>query len=194
MIYDGRKARAPIRFESKQPQEEVRSDELCMQHLTPPHGAVSTLAVKIAESRAKQQRRWALCDLRPAGDLGKEDDPAKIPPPGTVETFWDLWVFKSYLGLGGWLPSGNRSQIRAHWYEHGAFLTSSGEGRGAAAAEDGRNLLNSTQCAKLRAFISAKHEGGQQVFRRTVGEWIKQEFGIDMSNRAVGGLLHRQGL
>ena len=83
------------------------------------------------------------------------------------------------------------AQIRAHWYEQEAFLTSSGEGRGAVAAEDGRRLLNSVQCAKLRAFISAKHESGQQVFRRTVGEWIKQEFGIDMSNRAVGGLLYR---
>ena len=68
---------------------------------------------------------------------------------------------------------------------------SSGEGRGAAAAEDGRRVLNSKQCAKLRAFISAKHESEKQVFRRTVGEWIKQECNVEMSNCAVGGLLYR---
>lgn len=49
----------------------------------------------------------------------------------------------------------------------------------------------SEQCAKLRAFISATQESGKQVFRRTVGEWIKQECNVDMSNRAVGGLLYR---
>ncbi|CAN0596262.1 unnamed protein product, partial [Laminaria digitata] len=66
-------------------------------------------------------------------------------------------------------------------------MTSSGEGRGAATAEDGRRVLSTEQCAKLRAFISAKHESGQQVFRRTVGEWIKQECDVVMTNRAVGG-------
>ena len=69
--------------------------------------------------------------------------------------------------------------------DRNAFLTSSGEGRGAAAAEDGRRVLNSKQCAKLRAFISAKHENGKQVFRRTVGESIKQECNVDLSNRAA---------
>ena len=52
-------------------------------------------------------------------------------------------------------------------------------------------LPRGSTCCKLRAFISAKHERGKQVFRRTVGEWIKQEFYVEMSNRAVGGLLYR---
>lgn len=71
------------------------------------------------------------------------------------------------------------------------MLTTSGKGRGVASGEDGRRVLTDAQCASLRAFISGEHAKGQQVFRRTVGEWIKKSCGHDMSNRAVGALLYR---
>lgn len=54
-------------------------------------------------------------------------------------------------------------------------------------------VLNDKQCAELHGFISSKHEEGQQVFRRTVGEWIEAKYGRPMSNRAVGALLYRLG-
>ncbi|CAN0312171.1 unnamed protein product [Ectocarpus sp. 4 AP-2014] len=84
-------------------------------------------------------------------------------------------------------------KVRAHWWEKTELLTSSAEGRGVSSGKDGRKLLDDVQCANLRAFISDKHENGQQVFRRTVREWIKETCNKDLSNRAVGGLLYRIG-
>lgn len=61
------------------------------------------------------------------------------------------------------------------------------------ATNGGRRVLDDSPVAKVRGFISSKPDAQQQVFRCTLGEFIDAECGHKMSNRAVGGMLHRIG-
>ncbi|CAM9882425.1 unnamed protein product, partial [Ectocarpus sp. 4 AP-2014] len=45
----------------------------------------------------------------------------------------------------------------------------------------------------LHEFIKGEHEAGRQVFRRTIKDYLECSYGLEMSNRAVGGLLQRLG-
>lgn len=69
-----------------------------------------------------------------------------------------------------------------------------GKGRGkATSVDDGRRVITKEQEDGLHEFIKGEHEAGRQVFRRTVKDYLECSYGLEMSNRAVGGLLQRLG-
>ncbi|CAB1096826.1 unnamed protein product [Ectocarpus sp. CCAP 1310/34] len=59
----------------------------------------------------------------------------------------------------------------------------------ATSVDDGRCVITKKQEDRLNEFIKGEHEAGRQVFRRTVIDYLECSYGLEMSNRAVGGLL-----
>lgn len=81
---------------------------------------------------------------------------------------------------------------RRAWRLHRVLLSTTGKERGSVRGEsDGRMMLDAKQKAELGLFIGKEHGEGRQVFCRTVRDWLKAEFNLTMSNRAVGKLLFR---
>lgn len=84
--------------------------------------------------------------------------------------------------------------VRTLWYDEQELYQTTGKGRGKVSIpDDERRALTKEQEDGLHEFIKLEHEAGRQVFRGTVKDWLECSCGLEMSNRAVGGLLQRLG-
>ena len=85
-------------------------------------------------------------------------------------------------------------EVRRHWETHGALLETTGKGRGVPrSTRNRRYAFSPEEIEGIRTFINSEHEAGRQVFRHTVGTWILDKYGVEFSDRVVGGYLARYG-
>lgn len=92
------------------------------------------------------------------------------------------------------VSEGKAGEVRRLWETPGALLQRMGNGRALAqTTRDRHHLFSLDGIGCVRAFIGNDRETACQVFRRTLGTWILDEYSIDLPNPVVEGYQARLG-